>query len=277
MFGRPARPPWAVSRPAARVNGESMSNEEKQPGRVAVVTGGASGLGLSICEHLARQGRLVGVLDLDGDAAEKVAVDLRAQGARAAAVQVDVSDRAAVDRAFDRVRAELGPVSILVTSAAVAGFVPFEEITADDWARTIAVNLTGTFHCLQAAIPDMVAAGWGRIVTISSAAGQTGSPRQGHYSASKGGVIALTKTVALEYAAKGITANTIPPFTADTPMLRAAQQARHLPKTEALARMVPAGRLGTGDDIAAICAFLCSDEAGYITGQVIGVNGGAVT
>ncbi len=122
----------------------------------------------------------------------------------------------------------------------------------------------------------MVAAEWGRIVTISSAAGQTGSIRQGHYSASKGGVIALTKTVALEYAAKGITVNTVPPFTVDTPMLREAQRAKLLPPSEILARAVPAGRLGTGEDIAAICAFLCSDASSYITGQVIGVNGGAV-
>jgi 2-hydroxycyclohexanecarboxyl-CoA dehydrogenase len=242
-----------------------------------VVTGGASGLGLAICGHLARQDRRVVVLDRDPDAAEQAAERLRAAGAGAVGAAADVSDRAAVDTAFAAVRAELGPIEILVTSAAVASFVPFEEITLDDWQRTIAVNLTGTFNCLQAAIPDMVAAGWGRIVTISSAAGQTGSMRQGHYSASKGGVIALTKAVALEYAAKGITANTIPPFTADTPMLRAAQESRHLPGTDVLARMVPAGRLGTGDDIAATCAFLCSDAASYITGQVIGVNGGAVT
>jgi 2-hydroxycyclohexanecarboxyl-CoA dehydrogenase len=236
--------------------------------RVAVVTGGGSGMGRSIGEHLARQGHRVAVLDLDGLAVESTAGVI--------GVQVDVADRASVDDALTTVREELGPIAILVTSAAVSGFVPFEEITPEDWARTIAVNLTGTFHCIQAAIPDMVAAGWGRIVTISSAAGQTGSPRQGHYSASKGGVIALTKTVALEYAARGITANTIPPFTVDTPMLRAAQAAKQIAPPEVLARMVPARRLGTGDDIAAACAFLCSDEAGYITGQVIGVNGGAV-
>ena len=245
--------------------------------RVAVVTGGASGLGLSICQHLAGQDRRVAVLDLDADAAEEVAESLRADGAQAIAGAVDVSDRIAVDRAFDEVRAALGSIEILVTSAAVSGFVPFEAITLDDWSRTITVNLTGTFNCLQSAIPDMVAARWGRIVTISSAAGQTGSSRQAHYSASKAGVIALTKTVALEYAAKGITVNTIPPFTVDTPMLRAAQESKYLPKSEVLARMIPAGRLGTGDDIAAACAFLCSDAASYITGQVIGVNGGAVT
>jgi NAD(P)-dependent dehydrogenase (short-subunit alcohol dehydrogenase family) len=241
------------------------------------VTGGASGLGLSICEHLARRERRVAVLDLDAGAAERAAETLRAQGHQAVAGGVDVSDRAAVDKAFDDVRAALGPIGILVTSAGVSGFVPFERVTPDDWSRTIAVNLTGTFHCLQSAIGDMAAAGWGRIVTISSAAGQTGTPRQAHYSASKGGVIALTKTVALEYAAKGITANTIPPFTAETPMLRAQQRSKHLPGDEMLARAVPAGRLGTGDDIAAMCAFLCSDEAGYVTGQVIAVNGGALT
>jgi NAD(P)-dependent dehydrogenase (short-subunit alcohol dehydrogenase family) len=245
--------------------------------RVAVVTGGASGLGRSICEHLARAGKRVAVLDLDGGAAEAVAAALRGAGAQAIACPVDVASRPAVDRAFERVRSELGPIEILVTSAAVSDFVRFEAITLDDWSRMLNVNLTGTFHCLQTAIPDMVAAGFGRIVTISSAAGQTGSARQGHYSASKGGVIALTKAVALEYAAKGITANTIPPFSADTPMLRAAQDAKHLPDARMIARMIPAGRLGSGDDIAAACAFLCSDEAGYITGQVIAVNGGAVT
>lgn len=244
--------------------------------RVAVVTGGASGVGASICQHLARQDRRVAVLDLDGEAAEKAAESLRSGGAAAVAVQLDVADRSEVDRAFEQVRAALGPVGILVTSAAVAGFLRFEEITPDVWERTLAVNLTGTFHCIQSAIPDMVAAGWGRIVTISSAAGQTGSLRQAHYSASKGGVIALTKALALEYSARGITVNTVPPFAVDTPLLRAAQDAGLLAKTEVVARMIPAGRLGTPDDIAAACAFLCSDAAAYITGQVLAPNGGAV-
>ncbi|HEY5876978.1 MAG TPA: SDR family NAD(P)-dependent oxidoreductase [Ilumatobacteraceae bacterium] len=244
--------------------------------RVAVVTGGASGMGMSICTHLARAGCRVAVLDLAGGDAEATAATLRNQGHRALGAQVDVADRASVEQAYALVRSEFGPIEVLVTSAAVSGFVPFEEITLDDWNRTLAVNLTGTFHCVQAAIGDMVAAGWGRIVTISSAAGQTASPRQGHYSASKAGVIGLTRTLAAEYAARGITVNTIPPFVVDTPMLRAAQQAKHVFPTEYLLRAVPAGRLGTGDDIAAACAFLCSDAASYITGQVIAVNGGAV-
>ena len=122
----------------------------------------------------------------------------------------------------------------------------------------------------------MIAARWGRIVTISSSAGQKGSVRQAHYSASKGGVIALSKTLALEYASRGITVNTIPPFAVDTPMLRAARDANLLPPREVVERMIPSGRLGTPDDIATACTFLCSDEAGYITGQVIAPNGGAV-
>lgn len=244
--------------------------------RVAVVTGGASGLGRSICEHLLSAKLRVAVLDRDAEATERVAADLRTQAGPALAVAADVSDQVAVDAAFDKIRSKLGPVEIVVTSAGISGFTPFEDITLDEWNRYIAVNLTGTFLCIRAALPDMVDRGWGRIVTISSAAGQVGALRQGHYSASKGGVIALTKTLALEYASRGITANSIPPFTADTPMLRAAQRAKQVPDAATMARIVPAGRVGTGDDIAAICAFLCSDSASYITGQVIGVNGGAV-
>jgi 2-hydroxycyclohexanecarboxyl-CoA dehydrogenase len=244
--------------------------------RVAVVTGGASGVGRSIAEHLAAAGHTVAVLDLDGAAATNAAAELAATGPQAIGSQVDVSDRAAIESAYEQVRMDLGPIEILVTSAAVSGFVRFQDITPEEWQRTLEVNLTGTFHAIQAAIGDMVAGRWGRVVTISSAAGQTASPRQAHYSASKGGVIAMTKTIAAEFGRKGITANTVAPFTVDTPMLRAAQAAGHLPATEVIEGMVPAGRLGTGDDIGAACAFLCSEDASYITGQVIAPNGGAV-
>jgi NAD(P)-dependent dehydrogenase (short-subunit alcohol dehydrogenase family) len=244
--------------------------------RVAVVTGGGSGLGQAIAAHLAQSGRRVAVLDLDGEAADKVATELEADGAGAVGVQLDVSDPDAVTQAFTKVRETLGPVEILVTSAAIAGFTRFDEITLDEWNRYLAVNLTGTFLCLQAALADMTAGKWGRIVTISSAAGQQGAVAQGHYSASKGGVIALTKAVAREYASRGITINTIPPFVIDTPMLREQQLAKKLPPAEILAEAIPARRLGTGDDVAALCAFLCSELSGYVTGQVIGVNGGAV-
>lgn len=245
--------------------------------RVAVVTGAGSGVGRSVCAHLASDGCRVAVLDRDGDAASEVAAELRDRGAEAVDAVVDVADRASVDAALGVVRAALGPVDIVVTSAGIAGFVPFTELSIEEWERTMAVNLTGTFHCVQAAIPDMVERRWGRIVTISSAAGQRGSFRQAHYAASKGGVIALTKALAIEYASKGITVNTIPPATVDTPMLRAAQAAGQIADAETIARTVPARRLGTPDDIAATCAFLCSDAAAYLTGQVVAVNGGAVT
>jgi NAD(P)-dependent dehydrogenase (short-subunit alcohol dehydrogenase family) len=218
----------------------------------------------------------VAVLDINAEAAERIVADLRAGGAQAVAAEVDVSRRRAVEEALNRVRAQLGPVEIMVTSAAIAAFAPFLEISPEAWDRMIAVDLTGTFHCLQAALPDMIAAEWGRIVTIASSSGQIGSPRQAHYAAAKGGVIALTKTIAREYAKHGITANTIPPYRVDTPMLREAQTKGNVPTAHQMCSVIPCGRLGTLDDIGAACAFLCSDAASYITGQTIGVNGGAV-
>ena len=216
------------------------------------------------------------MLDIDAQAADAVADELRACGAQALACKVDVADRASVDNAIGAVHSELGPVEILVTSAGITMFQPFLEITLESWNHIIEVNLTGTFHCVQAAIPDMVAAEWGRIVTISSSSAQRGSPRMAQYAASKGGVITLTKTLAREFAPYGITVNTIPPSAIETPMQHQAQAEGHLPSNETMAKSVPLGRLGTGDDIAAACVFLCSDEAGYITGQVLGVNGGSV-
>ncbi len=245
--------------------------------RVAVVTGGASGVGRGICEHLSATGASVAVLDLQEDLAAEVADGLCAGGATARAVGVDVGDRGSVAAALDEVRSAFGPIEILVTSAAISGFTSFEDIAPEAFERMVRVNLLGTFHCIQLAIVDMVEAGSGRVVTISSAAGQTGSLLQADYSATKGGVIAMTKTIALEYASKGITANTVPPFMVDTPLFRKAQADGFLPDDKYLTRMVPAQRLGTGDDIGATVAFLCSDAASYVTGQVIGVNGGAVT
>ncbi|MCV7364541.1 SDR family oxidoreductase [Mycolicibacterium neworleansense] len=244
--------------------------------RTAVVTGGGSGLGQAISVQLAADGHRVAVMDVNAEAAEKAVAEIQSAGGTAVAVAVDVSDESAVIDGFNVVRDVFGPVEILVTSAAIAGFTRFDKITLEEWNRYLAVNLTGTFLCARAGLSDMVAAGWGRIVTISSAAGQQGAPRQGHYSATKGGVIAMTKTIALDYARKGITANTVPPFVIDSPMLRHQQQEGKLPPTEHLTMAIPAGRLGAGADVAAVCSFLCSEAAGYVNGQVIGVNGGAV-
>jgi 2-hydroxycyclohexanecarboxyl-CoA dehydrogenase len=241
--------------------------------RVAVVTGGASGMGRSICEHLAARGDRVAVLDLDGDAAAAIAEKM---GGSAIAHRCDVADRSSVDDAMDVVRRELGPIEILVTSAGITWFEPFLDVTHESWNRVLEVNLTGTFHSIQSAIPDMIRAHWGRIVTISSSSAQRGSPRMAQYAASKGGVVALTKSLAREFAPHQITVNNIPPSSIDTPMLRNSQDVGNLPSYDTIAQTIPLGRLGTGDDIAAACGFLCSDPAGFITGQVLGVNGGTV-
>ena len=154
------------------------------------------------------------------------------------------------------------------------------DISTEQWERIIAVNLTGTFHCTQSALPDMLEAKWGRIVNISSSSAQTGAAMMAHYSSSKAGVIALTKTLALELGPLGITVNTIPPGAIDTPMSRRAADGRALRRRHAGRRRVahlPVRRVGVPEDIAAACAYLVSDEAGYVTGQIIGVNGGRVT
>lgn len=242
--------------------------------RVAVITGAASGMGLAVAQRLATVGNRVALLDLDGDAAASAAADLQQAGSDARAITVDVADRTAVDEAMAKVRQELGPIEIIVTSAGFDTFESFTDITVDSWERMLAINLTGTFHCVQAAIPDMIAAGWGRIVTISSSSAQSGAARMAHYVASKGGVIGLTKALAVEYAPNGITVNSIPPGFIDTPMVRRAEARGDLPSIDAVVARTPVRRAGTPEDIAAACAFLCSDEAGYITGQLIGVNGG---
>jgi 2-hydroxycyclohexanecarboxyl-CoA dehydrogenase len=242
--------------------------------RVAVVTGAASGMGRAIAERLAAIEHRVGLLDLDADAVAEAGDAITQSGGRAIAMRVDVTDRAAIDDALAKVRSEFGPIEILVTSAGLDEFQSFTDITADAWDRMLAVNLTGTFNCVQAAIRDMIAAGWGRIVTISSSSAQSGANRMAHYVASKGGVVGLTKALAVEYAPHGITVNTIPPGFIDTPMARRAEARGDLPSIDAVAARTPVRRAGTPDDIAAACAFLCSEEAGYITGQLIGVNGG---
>jgi len=250
-----------------------MGEGRPDTARVAVVTGGGSGMGRAICRRLAAAGHAVAVLDIDADATERVAKEVESDGGRAIPVRVDVSDRAAVDAAMDEARGAFGPVGILVTSAGIEGFVSFLDISVEAWERMLAVNLTGTFHCVQSVVPDMIDAGWGRIVTISSSSAQSGTKRMSHYVASKGGVIAFTKALALDLASKGITVNTIPPGAIDTPMMRRPVESGAMASLDQVVARAPLGRLGTPEDIAAACAFLCSEEAGYITGQQINVNG----
>lgn len=250
------------------------TNDTTASGRVAVITGGASGIGLAVARQLGETGHPVALFDLPGETLQQAAEGLRGDGITALACEVDVTDRSAIDKAMDQVRTELGPVTIMVTSAGIETTAPFDDIAADDWERVLAVNLTGTFHSVQSAVSDMKEAGWGRIVTISSSSAQSGAPDRAHYVASKGGVIALTKALSFELAPLGITANTIPPSIIDTPMAREGAKHDAMINLDALATMTPVRRIGTPDDVAAATAFLCSDAAGFITGQVIGVNGG---
>jgi NAD(P)-dependent dehydrogenase (short-subunit alcohol dehydrogenase family) len=242
--------------------------------RVAVVTGGASGIGLGVVRRFAADGHRVAILDRNGTAAEAAADELTVTGATALAVEVDVSDWASVANAFGQIRAVLGPTEILVTSAGIESFDSLLDITPELWSRIIEVNLTGTFTCVHEAVTDMLPAKWGRIVTIASSSAQSGAPKMAHYAASKGGVIGLTKALAVELARNGITANTIPPSLVDTPMVDHAVASGDFPGVDVVGPMIPLGRAGTPDDIAGAVSFLCSDDGSYITGQVIGVNGG---
>ncbi|MET9387104.1 SDR family NAD(P)-dependent oxidoreductase [Streptomyces sp. NPDC002928] len=247
--------------------------------RTALVTGGGSGIGRAIALRLAEDGFATAVLDLNADAAESVAQEARKNGHEAIALGgVDVSDRDQVNTALERARSEFGPVLVLVNNAGKTGFKEFLKITDESWDSIMAVNLSGPFYCCQAAIPDMIAAGWGRIVNISSSSAHSGQQYMTHYVASKSGLIGLTKSLALEFGPKGITVNTIPPGFVDTPMLRGSERRGLLGSSvDDIAEVTPVRRAGRPEDIAAACSFLVSEEAGYITGQIIGVNGGRNT
>jgi 2-hydroxycyclohexanecarboxyl-CoA dehydrogenase len=244
--------------------------------RVAIVTGAASGIGLAIAERLSADGAAVAIFDRNGEAAHTAAAAVSAQGGSGVGLEVDVTDRPRVEAAVAEVAERLGPPLILVNNAGRDSFLPFLEIDLEHWRQVLEVNLTGTFHCCQVVLPHMIEARWGRIVNISSSSTHGGVPRMTAYVASKSGVIGLTKCLALEFGRKGITVNTIPPGFIDTPMLRAASAAGQL-DIEAATKTTPVGRAGRPEDIAAACSFLCRDEASYITGQVIGVNGGRNT
>ncbi|WP_236978034.1 MULTISPECIES: SDR family NAD(P)-dependent oxidoreductase [Mycobacterium] len=232
--------------------------------RTAVVTGGGSGIGLAVAQRLRADGRNVATIDLkpsDDDLC----------------YTADVTDRSQVDAALSAIRERLGPVTVLVNAAGLDGFKKFTNISFADWQRVIDVNLNGVFHMIQAVLPDMLEAEWGRIVNISSSSTHSGTPYMSHYVAAKSAVNGLTKSLALEYGPKGITVNAVPPGFIDTPMLRNAETQGFLGDVEQNIARTPVRRIGKPEDIAAACSFLTSDEASYITGQILGVNGGRNT
>ncbi len=230
--------------------------------RTAVVTGGASGIGAAIARRLGKDGDNVAVLDLN-------------ESSEAFSVTADVTSRGQVDAALAAVREKFGPITILVNGAGLDGHRRFHNLTFERWQRVIDVNLNGVFHMTQAVLPDMMEAGWGRIVNISSSSAQSGQAYMTPYVAAKSAVNGLTKALALEYGPHGITVNAVPPGFIDTPMLRKVEERGLLGGTvEDHIQRTPVRRVGKPEDIAAACSFLISEEAGYITGQILGVNGG---
>jgi 2-hydroxycyclohexanecarboxyl-CoA dehydrogenase len=239
-------------------------------GRVALVTGGARGIGAAIAHRLAAGGATVVVADLDGDAASATAATL---DGKALGVEMDVASSASVRAAVDQVGAETGSPDILVNNAGIDVIKPFVDSTEAEWDRIIAVNLKGPINCTRAVLDTMIERRYGRIVNIASDAGRVGSSGEAVYSATKGGVIAFTKTLARELARHGITVNCVCPGPTETALL--AQVAEYSPKLyESLGRAIPLGRTGQPDDIAPAVAFLASDDASYITGQTLSVSGG---
>jgi NAD(P)-dependent dehydrogenase (short-subunit alcohol dehydrogenase family) len=232
--------------------------------KTAVVTGGGSGIGRAVADRLRADGYHVATIDLNPSGDEF-------------AHTADVTDRTQVEAALSAIRAQSGPVTVLVNAAGLDGFKRFIDLTFDEWQKVVDVNLNGVFHCTQAVLPDMVDAGWGRIVNISSSSTHSGTANMSHYVAAKSAVNGLTKSLALEYGPAGITVNAVPPGFIDTPMLRNAEARGRLGNVQATIDATPVRRMGKPEDIAAACAFLISEEAGYITGQILGVNGGRNT
>jgi 2-hydroxycyclohexanecarboxyl-CoA dehydrogenase len=224
--------------------------------------------------RLAEDNAKIAIWDINGEGAEETARMVREAGGTAIAIQADCSDKATIKAAADQTRRELGKIAILINNAGIAPFNNFLEITEEQLNKVLKVNLVGPFLVTQECVPDMIEAKWGRIINITSSSVQSGSALQTHYTSSKGGLLGLTKCLAMALGEHGITANMIPPGSIDTPMLRGAEIMQREGAVEAYGAALPVGRIGTGEDIAAAAAFLASEEGGYMTGQTISVNGG---
>lgn len=245
-------------------------------GKTVIVTGGGGGIGGATCRRFASEGAQVAVFDMNLEAAEKVAANIRATGGRATAFACNITDRAQVDAAVAAVEAQLGPIAVLVNNAGWDVFKPFVKTVPAEWAKLIDINLTGALHMLHAVLPGMAARQYGRIVNVASDAARGGSSGEAVYAACKGGLVALSKTLAREHARQGITVNVVCPGPTDTALLAGvAEGARDPAKLiEAFRSAIPLGRLGQGEDLASAIAFFGSDDAGFVTGQVLSVSGG---
>ena len=245
--------------------------------RVALVTGGAQGIGKGIVTSLGQAGFRVAIADLNLEVAEKTAQEIRNNGGTAIAVQIDVTKTAAVQAAIASVEAQLGPIEVVVNNAGWDDFMPFVETTEDFWEKILDLNFKGALRVIHAVVPGMIERGYGRIINIGSDAGRVGSSLEAVYSGAKGGIIAFTKTLAREVATKGITANVVCPGPTDTPALRKFADGAGDDADKVIAgmtRAVPMKRLGTPEDIGPAVAFFASDAAGFVTGQTLSVSGG---
>lgn len=241
-------------------------------GRVAVVTGAASGIGRAIAHRLAKDGADVALFDLDEAGAKETAKEVLRLGRKSMTAIVDVSSFPGMASAVAQVRETLGPVTILVSNAGYGELVAVADMTEAQWDRMIDVHLKGAFNGARAALADMLAAGWGRIVTTSSVAGLEGAANFVHYSAAKAGIVGFTKGLAREVGRKGITVNAIAPGLIDTPILQRSKLTEGA--IDHIVGRSPVGRAGRPEDIAAACAYIVSEEASFLTGQVISPNGG---
>jgi len=245
-------------------------------GKVVVVTGGGGGIGGATSRRFAAEGAKVAVFDLNLDAAEKVAADIRAAGGIAEAFACDIAKRADVDAAVAAVEAKLGPINVLVNNAGWDVFRPFVKTEPAQWDKLIAINLTGALHMHHAVLPGMAARKSGRIVNIASDAARVGSSGEAVYAACKGGLVAFSKTIAREHSRHGITVNVVCPGPTDTALFAEYKEGAGNPEklVEAFTRSIPLGRIGQPDDLPGAILFFASDAAAYVTGQVLSVSGG---
>ncbi len=244
--------------------------------KTVVVTGGGGGIGGATCRRFAQEGARVAVFDLNIESAEKVAAAIRSSGGAAEAFRCDITDRGSVDAAVAAAQSRLGPIDVLVNNAGWDVFRPFTRTEPPQWDKLIAINLTGALHMHHAVLPGMVARKSGRIVNISSDAARVGSSGEAVYAACKGGIVAFSKTIAREHARHGITVNVVCPGPTDTALFADYKEGAGNPEKleEAFKRSIPLGRIGQPDDLPGAILFFASDDASYVTGQVLSVSGG---